>query len=96
MAKYFGNISSEELKELVGKTMVVKQYAYGTVVTKFPDMSRIKLTADQKQKNQRFKEAVVYAQTVLNDAEKRAACQKKVKPGQTVYHFAIREYLSSK
>lgn len=95
MAKIKSDISLEELKKLLGKEMVVKQYAHGKVITKFPDMSNIVPSKQQKQERSKFKEAVAYAQVILQDPEKKAAYQKKIAPGQTVYHFALKEYLQS-
>ena len=37
--------------------------------------------------------AVAYAKAINNDPEKKATYKKKVKKGQTVYHYAMREFL---
>jgi hypothetical protein len=84
------------LKSLSGKLggqLVFKQYGSKTVVTKYPDMRRVKRSRLQKLKAQQFKEAVVYAKSILRDPKKRKAYAKKVKRGKTVYHTAIAEYL---
>ena len=84
----------------LGKQLVVKQYDYGTVVTKYPDMSRVKRTSRQKQNNGRFKEAVLYAQSIIRNPDKRAAYvkklarSKKTKATRSVYHAAISEFLN--
>ncbi len=77
----------------IGETIVVKQYSYGTVISAVPDMSRVKKSKLQKLKQNWFKDAVVYAQTILRDPKKKAAYAKKVKEGKTIYHTAIQEYL---
>ena len=76
--------------------IVFKTYSYGTVVSRLPDMSKVKLSKAQKKANSLFKEAVSYAQSVLADPAKRKVYEKKLKPGKTVYHTALAEYLKSK
>ncbi|MBC7493922.1 MAG: hypothetical protein H7221_02860 [Flavobacterium sp.] len=77
----------------IGNFIVVKQYKYGTVISAVPDMSRVKKSKLQKLKQNWFKDAVAYAQTILRDPKKKAAYAKKLKEGKTVYHTAIQEYL---
>ena len=83
------------LQGLSGKIgdIVVKQYRYGTVVTKVPDMSNVKSTRLQKKKRKKFKEAVAFAQKILANPAKRAAFEAKLKRGKTGYHAAISQYL---
>ena len=85
----FSNISGQ-----LGRQLVVKQYGNKTVVTAYPDMSKIKPSKKQKEKRNLFKEAVVYAKKINNDSKLKQKYLKKVKPGQTVYHYAIKEYLN--
>ena len=73
--------------------LVIKQYGNRTVITKKPDMSRVKKSALQKIYRDRFKEAVVYARGVLRDPKKKAAFAKKLKDGQTVFNAALSHYL---
>ena len=73
--------------------IVVKQYPYGTVVTKVPDMSNVKSTRLQKKKRKKFKEAVAFAQKILADPKTKAAFKAKLRRGQTVYHAALSQYL---
>lgn len=86
------------LKNTSGKLgdIVIKQYAYGAVVSKAPDMSNVKLSKLQKAKNTNFKDAVKYAQAILADPKKKAGYALKIKrkKGTTVYHYAISEYLN--
>jgi hypothetical protein len=88
------NLLLEGMSGTFGKQMVIKQYKYGTVVSRVPDMTGIKPSRDQKQSRNRFKEAVAYAKSILNDAKKSAAYKKSLKKGETVYHKAIKEYLA--
>jgi hypothetical protein len=80
-------------KGKIGDEIVVKQYGYGTVITRCPDMSRVKRSALQKKENSLFKEAVKYAQGVIRDPKRKAEYSKKLKKGKSVYHAAIQEYL---
>lgn len=95
MAKQNNNIVMHGLSGQIGKQLVVKQYAYGEVISKFPDMSNIKPSKKQEEKRSKFTEAVAYAQSVLNDTEKKLAYQKMLEPGQKVYYVALKEYLQS-
>jgi hypothetical protein len=81
---------SGKLDEIVFKT-----YSYGTVISRYPDMSKVKLSKAQKKANSLFKEAVSYAQQVLADPAKRKVYAKKLKPGKTIYHAALADYLKN-
>lgn len=77
----------------LGRQLVFKQYKGKTVVTAYPDMSNVKPSAKQTKTRNVFAEAVVYAQGITHDPVKKAEYAKRVKQGQTVYHFAVKEYL---
>ena len=89
------NIFLDGVSGAIGKEFVCKQYAYGTVITKYPDMSKIKPSITQKRYRGRFQEAVRYAQGILQDASKKAEFQRKIGKGKSVYHAAIKEYLAT-
>ena len=82
------------LRGHIGKKMVFKQYGDKTVVAAYPYMSKVNKSALQKLKHGWFKDAVVYAQKILRNRELKAQYQQKVKKGESVYHYAIKEYLS--
>ena len=92
MARVFKKSLLCELSGELGG-VVFKRYKYGTVVSKKPDMSRVKKTPLQEVKRNTFKEAVAYAQEIIRNRQKKAAYAKKLKKGQTVYHAAIKEYM---
>lgn len=75
---------------------MVKQYKDKTVVSKYPDMSKVKPSALQKKNRNRMKEAIAYAQSILYDVKKKAAYQKKIGKDKSVYREAIKEYLKEK
>jgi hypothetical protein len=80
-------------KGKIGDEIVVKQYSYGTVITRYPDMSRVKRSARQKEEQSLFKQAVKYAQGIIYNPKKKADYAKKLKEGKSVYHAAIKEYM---
>ena len=83
----------KKLSGTVGKQLVFKQYGKATVVTAYPDMSRVKPSKLQKQKRSLFADAVKYAQAIAKDEKQKALYKKKVKKGQSVYHCALSEFL---
>lgn len=83
------------LRGSINKQIVVKQYSTRTVVTKFPDMSRVVLSPLQKIGNKAFADAVKYARGILNDPEKHNAYKIALQPGQRVYNQAIKAYLGN-
>lgn len=79
----------------IGKQLVFKRYAHKTVVTRYPDMSRVKPSPLQKERRKVFGEAVAYARAINNDPVRKAAYLPKVPKGKTVYQFALKEYLKA-
>lgn len=84
----------ENIQGGLGKQLVFKQYKDKTVVTSYPDMSKVKPSEQQKEGRKLFAEAVAYARAISRNAEQKAEYEKKVKPGESVYHFALKEYLA--
>ncbi len=76
--------------------LLLKHYKYGTVVSKMPDRSKVKLTTNQKRVNKRFQEAVSYAKSVLADPAKQKKYTKAFKKGKSLYHAALSDYLKNK
>jgi hypothetical protein len=85
----------KDVRGAIGQEIVVKQYDYGIVITRYPDMSKVKRSQLQKKYQKDFKGAVAYAQSIIRDPVKKAAYQKKLRKGQRVYNAAIKEYLKS-
>ena len=89
-------LDSELLKHLrghVGKQLVFKQYGDKTVVTRYPNMKRVKRSPLQKAGTRKFADAVAYAQSILRNPKKRKAFARKRRNGKSVYHAAISEYM---
>lgn len=87
------NLLLRNVQGQIGKEFVVKKYGKKTVITKYPDMDGIKPSKLQKVKRSRFAEAVAYAQNIIRNPALKASYKTKVKKGQSVYHYAIKEFL---
>ena len=81
------------IRGAIGKEFVIKHYRYGVVKTKFPDMTRIIASAQQRKCRDLFKEAVAYAKTVIADPIKKKEWQKRIKVKYRVFNRIIREYM---
>ena len=98
MARTKKNVLLKNVSGTINKQIVVKQYGDKTVITSYPDMSRVKQTALQKLSNKRFKEAVAYAKKINRDKEMKEQYRKKykLKKGESVYHAALSEFMKRK
>jgi hypothetical protein len=85
---------AESFGGAIGKTIVVKNYATKTVITAYPDMSKVVPSAKQQACKSIFAEAVAYAQSILADPAKKAAYAGKLPPGKSIYHAALSEYIA--
>ena len=90
------NLLLQGMSGAIGKQLVFKHYSYGTVVTRYPDMSGVKPSRQQKKQRAKFEDTVKYAKGILADAGKKAEYQKKIGKGRSVYHAAIGEYMGRK
>ena len=94
MASTKNNPLLQQLRGQIGQQIVVKQYGNKTVISKYPDMSKVKASIKQKKNRSVFKEAVAYAKSINKDPEKRKDYLLKLKPLESIYHYALKEYLS--
>jgi hypothetical protein len=92
MARLKRNSLLNALQGTIGKEIVFKQYADKVVVSKFPDMSKVKTTKRQRQQRDLLKEANAYASAIKRDPKLRAKYEKKLKPGESVFHKAKKEF----
>lgn len=88
------NILTHNLSGRIAKQLIFKKYGDKTVVSKFPDMSKVVQSENQLLTCSRFQKAVAYAKSIINDPEKKAAYQANLKKGKTVYLAAIAEFMS--
>ena len=87
------------VKETVNKKnskigdIVIKKYGDKTVVSKYPDMSNIIASGAQREKRNRFAEAVCYAKTINSSKIFRDDFLKRVGDVKSVYQSALKEFL---
>jgi hypothetical protein len=81
------------LQGQLGKQLVFKQYQNKTIVTKYPDMSGVTPSPQQRKARKRFAAAVAHARAINNDPAQKAAYQAKIPKGASVYQYALQEYL---
>jgi hypothetical protein len=76
--------------------IVFKTYRYGTVISKRPNMSKVKRTRSQKQASENFMNAVEYARGVVaSPALKKKYEKESKKTGRSCYHLALSDYLTN-
>ena len=81
------------LKGTIGKEIVFKQYADKVVVSKYPDMSKVRPTEKQAAQRKLMAAANAYASKVLKDPLLRAGYEKELLPGESLFHKAKKAFL---
>ena len=92
MAISKNNVVTDSLSGKVGN-IIFKNYGDKTVISKYPDMSKVKKTAKQLQNQDLFSRAHHYAKRVITDPVKKLAFSKTIPKGKMVYHAAVSKYL---
>ncbi len=92
MAISKNNIVTETLSGKVGN-VIFKNNGNKTVISRYPDMSKVVKTEKQIENQYRFKAAQSYAKSILSDPEKKIAFVKTIPKGKIAYHAAISKYL---
>ena len=92
MARITNKSVFNALSGRIGKELVIKQYGDKVVVSKYPDMSKVKPSKCQIEWREKIKEATAYALSILNDPDLKATFEKGLKPGESVYHKAKKQY----
>lgn len=95
MAINNNNIVINGISGHIGKQVVIKQYSFGTVVSKYPDMANVKPSKKQLKEKGRFAKAVAFAQGIVNDPQQKLEWQQKLPKGKKVYHAAIQWFLEN-
>lgn len=72
---------------------ILKTRGEKAFICKCPDMSNVVPSELQLEHKDRFRAAVEYARSIVNDPYKKAAY--KARKGSTVYHSAIKDYLEN-
>ena len=87
----FKNVSGH-----IGKQIVFKQYGGKTVVSKYPDMSKRKLSVKQLRINEMMQDAHYEAKSILADEELRTAAQVRLNVTRNkLYTSLIKEYFKN-
>lgn len=84
-------LSSLPVRGKVGD-VVFKQYKYGTVVTKCPDMSNAGCSRSQRKARTLFQQAVALAQQAIADTEQKRYFG-KMKGKGSAYNKAVSHYM---
>lgn len=91
MARLIDNPLLNKPRGKIGN-LVFRKYGDRTIICMAPGARKKPPTAMQASQMQLFKEAVAYARALCNDPDKVSEIEKKLKPGQSVWHFAVAEY----
>ena len=81
-------------RDKIAQGFTLKTRGGKVFISKCPDMSNVVPSELQLKSNKRFKDAIAYARSIINDPAKKVAY--KVRPGSTVYHTAVKDYLENK
>lgn len=86
------NIITHSLSGKVGN-VIFKNYGDKTVISRRPDMSKVKKSAKQLENQELFSRAHHYAKGIIIDPIKKLAFSKTIPKGKMVYHAAVSRYL---
>ena len=90
------NLLLKKLSGHLGKQIVFKQYGDKTVVTKYPDMSRRKLSPKQLRINEIMEEANEKAKAILGNEVLRNEAQVRLNvTSNKLYTALIKEYFKT-
>lgn len=92
MVKLRKNLLIKGLIGSINKQLVLKQYGKTTVISTYPDMSRVVKTEKQKKENSRFREAVAYAKSQMADPVAKAEYHKRAVGLQRAFNVAITDF----
>ena len=95
MAENRNNILTHGMSGKIANQLVFKQYGDRTIVSKVPDMSRVKRSPKQTAANNKFREATIYARAQMTDPVAKAAYKAKATGMQRPYNVAIADFYSA-
>lgn len=87
------NLLFQNFRGQIGRQLVIKQYGDKMVLAAYPKMRKVKATPLKALYENRFREAVSYAQEVMHDVALKAALEAMVPAGRKLFNFIISEYL---
>lgn len=84
----------EEFRGMMYDVVFKRSPKGNMIVTKRPDMSKVKWSKAQKEQRQRFKQAVAYAKAALADPKLRARYEKRAqRQHKRAWDVALSDYL---
>lgn len=86
-------LSQQIIRGAIGKKFVIKQYAFGIVKTKFPDMKEIIATDAQRKCRNDFAKAVSFAKAILHEPLMKKEWQQKLKVKRRLFNAILKYYL---
>jgi len=92
MAKVGKNVLTRGLSGKVGNLVVFRNSGEQTIMSSAPGKRTHPLSEDQLLHRQEFKEAVLYAKSVLADPDKKAEYEAAAKDGESAFNVAVSDY----
>ena len=85
----------KHFKGHINKQVVIKQYSDNrTIITAYPNMSKVKPSEAQSLAKSNFAQGVSYAKETINDSEKKSLADIRLSQRNgTLYHALIAEYI---
>ena len=97
MAKVTLNPLFDDIRGKIGDYVLRRAPSGRLILSRSPDMSRVKWSKTQKENRQRFKEAVAYAKAAMADPHLRASYEKRAtEEGKRPYDLALSDYLKGR
>jgi hypothetical protein len=93
MAQVGKNVLTRGLSGKLGNLVVFRRNREKTIMSVAPGKRTHPLTEAQQRHLQQFREAVVYAKSVLADQEKKAEYKAAAKNGESAFNVAVADYL---
>ena len=93
MAQIGKNVVTHGASGKLGNQVVFRQTGNQTIMAIAPGKRTKPLTDPQLQHLQQFKEAVLYAKSVMDEPDKKAEYKAAAKNGETAYNVAVGDFL---
>jgi hypothetical protein len=93
MAKIKLSPMLQEVRGRLGDYVFRRTHTGEVILSKVPDMSKVKWSKAQKAHRQRFKKAVAYARAAIAEPKLRAVYEKMaIKMGKRLFDMAVSDY----
>ena len=81
--------SLKQIRGAIGKEYVIKDYSYGAIRTKYPDMTKIIASTKQRKCRTLFSEGVEYARAIMKDPVQKERWLKKVRQKHRLFKYLV-------